>query len=50
MVTMGKSSSSMGWVVIEVATGDSCHSLYDLPISNPAPVKPRMTTPQSRGL
>ena len=48
MVTMGKSRSLMGRVVIEVATGDSCHSLYDLLISNPAPRKPTQTTPVQR--
>ena len=44
MVTMGKSRSSIGWVVIEVAMGFSCHSVYDLPIRVPAPMKPRQTT------
>ena len=44
MVTIGKSRSSMGWVVIEVAMGDTCHSLYDLPISTPAPTNPVQTT------
>ena len=31
-VTVGNSSSVMGWVVIVVDTGDSCHSLYELVI------------------
>ena len=31
-VTVGKSSSVMGWVVMVVDTGDSCHSLYELVI------------------
>ena len=44
MVTLGKSRSSMGWVVIEVAMGFSCHSLYDLLIRIPAPMNPRQTT------
>ena len=35
MVTMGKSKSSMEWVVIEVAIGFSCQSLYDLLIRIP---------------
>ena len=33
----------MGWVVIEVAIGFSCHALYDLPIRIPAPMNPRQT-------
>jgi len=33
----------MGWVVIEVAMGFSCHSMYDLPIRIPAPMNPRQT-------
>ena len=32
-VTTGNSSSVMGWVVIVVDTGDSCHSWYELVIS-----------------
>ena len=43
MVTMGKSRSTIGWVVIEVATGFFCQSLYDLPIKYPAPMNPRQT-------
>ena len=43
MVTIGKSSLSMGWVVIEVVIGFSCQSLYDLPIRIPAAVNPRQT-------
>ena len=31
----------MGWVVIEVEIGFSCHSLYDLAIKIPAPMNPR---------
>ena len=31
-VTVGNSSSVMGWVVMVVDTGDSCHSLYELVI------------------
>ena len=31
-VTIGNSSSVMGWVVRVVDTGDSCHSLYELVI------------------
>ena len=31
-VTVGKSSSVMGWVVMVVDTGDSCHSEYELVI------------------
>merc|ERR1719507_1075684 len=31
-VTEGNSSSVMGWVVMVVDTGDSCHSLYELVI------------------
>ena len=31
-VTVGKSSLVMGWVVMVVDTGDSCHSLYELVI------------------
>ena len=43
-VTTGKSRSSMGWVVIEVAMGFSCHALYDLLMRIPAVIKPRQTT------
>ena len=50
MVTFGKSRSSMGWVVIEVAIGCSCHSLYDLLISIPAEKNPRQTTHNQRTL
>ena len=48
IVTKGKSRSSMGWVVIDVAIGLFCHSRYDLPIRNPAPMKPRTTTRDQR--
>ena len=34
----------MGWVLIEVDMGDSCQSLYDLPIRVPATINPRQTT------
>ena len=47
-VTMGKSRSSMGRVVIEVAMGCSCHSLYDSPIRIPAPRNPRQTIPNHK--
>ena len=50
MVTTGKSRSSMGWVVIEVAMGDACHSLYDLDIRNPAVMNPRQTRADQRTL
>ena len=45
MVTLGKWRSSMGWVVIDVAMGCSCHSLYDLLIKAAAPRKPKQTIP-----
>ena len=49
MVTTGKSSSSMGWVVIEVAIGFACHSQYDLPIRTPGVMKPKQTIDHSDG-
>ena len=48
MVTLGKSRSPMGWVVIEVAIGFSCHSLYDLAIRIPAAMNPIQTTKNQR--
>ena len=48
MVTMGKSRSSMGWVVIEVAMGFSCNSLYDFVIRIPAVMNPRQTIESHR--
>ena len=48
MVTTGKSRSSIGWVVIEVAMGFSCQSLYDLAIRIPATMNPRQTTKNQR--
>ena len=48
MVTMGKSRSSMEWVVIEVAMGFSCHSLYDLAIRIPAVINPIQTIENQR--
>ena len=47
-VTMGKSMSFIGWVEMEVAIGESCHALYDLPIRIPAPMNPRQTTPNHK--
>ena len=48
MDTFGKSRSSIGWMATEVAMGESCHALYDLPIRIPATMKPRQTTPDQR--
>ena len=48
MVTFGKCRSSIGWVVIEVEIGFSCHSLYDFPIRIPAPMKLRQTASTHR--
>ena len=46
-VTVGKSNFSIGWVVIEVATGDPCQPKYDLLIKKPAMAKLEQTaTPQ----
>ena len=39
IVTSGNSSSVMGWVVIVVDTGDSCHSEYAVAISRMAKAK-----------
>ena len=38
----------MGWVVIEVAMGFSCQSLYDLAIRIPAAMNPPQTTKNQR--
>ena len=38
----------MGWVVIEVAMGDCCQSLYDLAIRIPAAMNPPQTTKNQR--
>ena len=43
-VTVGNSSSVMGWVVMVVDTGDSCHSLYELVIIPMAMEKQTRTT------
>ena len=43
-MTTGKSRSEMGWVVMEVAMGDSCHPVYDSLIRTPAPRKPAQVT------
>ena len=40
---MGNSSSEMGWVVMVVDTGDSCHSLYELVIMYMAMAKQATT-------
>ena len=48
MVTTGMSRSSMGWVVIEVAIGFFCHSLYDFAIRIPAEINPTQTTKNQR--
>ena len=46
-VTVGKSNFTIGWVVMEVATGDSCQPKYDLLIKYPAMIKLMQTaTPQ----
>ena len=42
-VTVGNSSSVMGWVVMVVDTGDSCHSLYELVIMYMAMAKQATT-------
>ena len=42
-VTVGKSSSVMGRVVMVVDTGDSCHSLYELVIMYMAMAKQATT-------
>ena len=42
-VTSGNLSSMMGWVVMVVDTGDSCHSLYELVIMLTAMAKQAMT-------
>ena len=42
-MTLGNSRSEMERVEIEVATGDFCHSKYDLLIKNPELRKPRET-------
>ena len=47
-MTEGNSSSVMGWVLIVVDTGDSCHSLYELEIMLMATAKQVTTmTPQT---
>ena len=38
-VTTGKSSSSIGRVVMDVEIGEFCQSEYDFPIKNPAATK-----------
>ena len=42
-VTAGKSSSVMGWVVMVVDTGDSCHSEYEVVIMRMAMPKQATT-------
>ena len=49
-VTVGNSSSLIGWVVMVVDPGDSCHSLYELVIMWIAMAKQATTIVNQRAL